>query len=349
MNLPTPASNPVVTVRRARVEDRARLLSFYAEHHAQRSRLTGGAIWDWLYLKQPDMSGELPLYILEANGNIAGGIGYIGAQVQVDRQRIPAILPISYFINPAFRGLPALRLLRIALKDRALAIGAYVSPDARRLLLKMGFVDLSAAMRSYHYGLRGQTGLRSVAILAIRRTAELLRRSTRTVMHPGLRHRVGPDLDREFVEQCHPVASLHRIQKSFSSLEWRYGKSPLLNSSSFRVEFVYQFRSSRPVALAIIAVNARRSELILLDVIWSGGAVLSAVVDRVIAYGRAAGCGVISTHALSAPLHQTLTACLFASTVSSIGMMVLARDPAVRTAVSDPARWHFMVGDCDAY
>ncbi len=349
MTVQTPASIPVIAVRRACVEDRARLLNFYVEHHAQRSRLTDGAIWDWLFLKQPDMSGELPLYILEANGDIAGGIGYIGAQAQVDGQTIPAILPINYFINPAFRGLPALRLLRMALDDRALAIGAYVSPDALRLLQKMGFVDLSASVRSYHYGLRAESGLRSVATVALRRVAELLRCGVRAIMHRRLSHRVGAELDREFVEQCHPAAGLNRMQKRFAWLEWRYVKSPLLNSALFRVEFVYQFRSGRPVAMAIIAVDATRRELILLDVIWSEGAVLGAVIDRAIERGRAAGCRVVSTNALSAPLHQTLTACLFASTVSNIGMMVMARDPMVRAAATDPARWHFMVGDCDAY
>lgn len=343
------AGTPAISVRRARFEDRARLLDFYAQHHSQRSRLTDGVVWDWLFTQQPDASSEPPLYVLEVDGDIAGGIGYIGADVLVAGQKISGILPINYFINPAFRGLPALRLLRAALDGRTLAIGAYVSPDARRLLLKFGFVDLSAALRSYHYGLQVRGNIRSAATWSLRRSVELLRRGTRKLLYPELAHRISTVLDRQFLESCRSELGLHRLEKSFEWLNWRYVQSPLLNSTTFHVEFVYQFRGGHPVAMAIIGKDMARRELVILDVIWHTDALLGALIDEVIARGRIGRCDVVSTHALSAPLHKIFVAGFFASSVSNVGMVVLARDPALREEATDPARWHFMIGDCDAY
>jgi len=154
MNQTDASAAPAIRVRRATPADREPLLAFYREHHAHRPRLTDPDVWDWLFAEQPRASDAIPFFVLEADGKVAGGIGYVVTRARLGDRDVDAIFPVNFFINPAYRGLPALRLLRAALKECSVAIAAYVSPDAMRLLLKSGFVDLSTRLRGYHYGLQ---------------------------------------------------------------------------------------------------------------------------------------------------------------------------------------------------
>lgn len=346
MSPSSPSTEPTIAVRRARREDRDALMTFYREQHAQRARLIDPAIWDWLFVQQPYASDRLPFFVLESNGRIVGGIGYIRAKLSVEGGQVEASFPINYFIDPAYKGLPALRLFRAVLNESPLAIGAYVSPDAMRLLLKSGFADLSDAFCNYYYGLQaGSPSLRGMALALARRMAEWGRRLWGALRHPAVSYRLGAELDAAFAKELTATSGAISVCKTFEWLEWRYVKSPLLKS-----QFVYQFQAGRPAALAIIFIDTARDELVLLDFLSApAAACLTGLIDRLIVVARANHCRTIATHALSDSLGRHARACLFASMKSDLGLAVFARDKPLRNLLVDVHRWHLMLGDTDAY
>jgi hypothetical protein len=345
---------PQIKVRRAVLADRDALTDFYKRHFPERRRLLDSSVWDWEFARQPGAGDELPFYVLEADGRIEGGIGYWLAQVRVAERTIEAVLPVNYFVAEEFKGLPALRLLRAVLAERDVTLGTNVSADALRLLLKSGFKDIGNQMRSYTYALRITAGLalKARAVAAGRRTAEIGRRLSEKIGQPGIRYRTAGVLDADFLSRIAANDAMptqwQALVKSPTWLSWRYEPA-----SGIQCEYVYQFRDGLPVALAIIAIDRKKPEcerdVVLLDAIFGHSASLPGIVTEVLRLGRDADCSRVVCHALSAPLAAVMRRCLFGSAPSGVGLLVSVRDDSLKRELQDPARWHFMLGDCDAY
>jgi hypothetical protein len=335
-------------LRRATKGDRDALMAFYAKHHAQRSRLNDPALWNWEFVDQPDLERGFPFFVLEHDGAIVGGIGYVATRLSDGIHEFRAAMPVNFFVDPAFKGLPALRLFRSVQSEYEVLVGSYISDDALRLLTKSGFVDLSAHVRAYHYPLRIQRGHpRSWAVWSLRKTMELWRRYRASGSDADLTYRVETHLaEAALVPQASANHGAVHLLKSAPYLRWRYGASPKLSPV-----FVAQFQGTQPVGLAVLHFDSEHRECVILDVMFNGGTPrrIVALIDQVIRVARKRGCHMITTHALSATLDAALKDCYFKSKLSHLGLAVLARQEPARSLLTDPDRWHFMLGDTDAY
>lgn len=322
-------------------------MDFYSRHHAQRSRLNDAMLWVWEFVETAHRSDELPFFVLTDGGRIVGGIGYIDVTLDLGERMIPAAMPVNYFIDPAYKGLPALRLLRAVQNERDILIGSYVSEDALRLLTKSGFKDLSAHVRAYHYPLRFNAfNPRSVAAWMWRRASEWRRRANTLRSGEELEYRESTRLNALHADTFAASSGVVRISKNHAFIHWRYESSPILDPV-----FVLQSTGARACGLAVLHIDRKRSECVLLDVLWTDHPTgrLPGLIDEVIRTARKHGCRMLITHALSTTLDTVLTQCLFSSRVSDLGMCILARKEPERDILTNPARWHFMLGDTDAY
>lgn len=319
-------------------------MAFYREHHAGRPRLLDAAAWSWTFLDQPQAGSAIPFFMLAGGERVRGGIGYIAATLVVDGRMHAARLPVNYFVDDACRGLPALRLLRAVLHDSPVTIAAYVSPDARRLLTTAGFVDLSAAVTAYHYVVTAAGGgWHGATVARLRHLAEVARALRRRLAGASFEHRLStvPAADcADAVGGDGPV----RLRKDSAWVAWRYVRSPLL-----RCEFVQQYHAGTPTGMAVFAVDEQRRDLVVLDLPWRDAprGSLVALIDALLEVARRRGCHTVSTHALSAAVERALRRCLFGHRPSDLGLLVLARSTELRDVLTDPKRWHFMLGDCD--
>jgi hypothetical protein len=322
-------------------------MAFYREFHAARPRLTDRALWEWLFVRQPFSKGQVAFFILEVDGRIRGGIGYIEVRIRVDDRIVGGLLPVNYFIDPAYRGLPALRLLRTVMQQSPIAISAYVSDDAMRLLTKSGFVDLSSELLGYHHAVAAhKKSAASILFGAVRGVWRLARLAAYAAAHRSVRYRVSRDFDARFFERCETWAGSQRLMKDPDWLEWRYVKSPWLSC-----RFIYQFDAHGPTGCAVAQIDEKRHELVILDLLWRSKSTLKliALLDATIEMARAEGCLIVTSQAMGVSLRRAFRLCLFGSTKSSLNILIWCKDAGLRGLLVNPARWDFMVGDTDAY
>lgn len=337
-----------ISLRRATAADCDRLVSFYREFHAARARLTDPAIWRWQFLEQPHAAGIVPFFILEDGGQICGGIGYLCVKIRTGERVVDGLVPVNYFINPAYRGLPALRLFRAVLQESPVTIGTYVSQDALGLLNKSGFEDLSSEVHVYYYPLRAAANgsLASRLKATLRSAWEAVRAVGLRISQPGLAYRVSTELDHAFVRDPGWWPGLQCLQKSSEWLDWRYRKSPLL-----RARFVYQTRRGEPCGLAVIHVDAAKDTLVILDLLVHSAddGPIYGLVDEILAVARREKCALVVCHAVSTRLRRIFRNCLFGSRQSDVNLLVLCREAGLSGALADPGRWTFQLGDSDVY
>ena len=349
-----PASQPAVTVRRATQADAERLAGFYRQHFTSRLRLNDDALWKWEFASQPGASDRFPFFVLESDGHIEGGIGYVRFDLRVDALTIAGIHPVNYFVNSNFKGLHALRLFRAVLAEAPVVIGSYVSDSAMPLLKRSGFVDLSSHFHSYHFSLRTATSsvrgagkVRHAAVVLFRRLWLATVSAVTRMRAPKIRYEISDKLDANWLSHVESwrLAGCC-IVKNSSYLAWRYANNPVLDC-----RYVWQFRGEIPIALAIMHLDAVRSEAVLLDFmgikddLWQ----LVGLIGRTMVGARHAGATLWTTHALSPDLNRALQVLGCGRSQSSIGINIFCADEELRRRVVDPNRWHFMIGDTDVY
>jgi hypothetical protein len=339
----SPAPAPEARLRRATTDDWAALAAFYAASHAERSRLHDEALWRWAFASRP---GPPTFFVLESATGIVGGIGYVPVELRVDGDHLPGALPVNYFVDDRYRGLPALRLLRAVQGECARLVGAYVSPSALRLLVKSGFTDLSGALRAYHRGVRSGYGPRRAIVQLARRIADAVlgladRLRTRELRHVA-RTALDADLDDRFASGPGAVG----LRKTAEYLRWRYERSPALQPT-----FVHRYEQGALTGIAVLQFDRGGDRALLLDLLVrdAAPATLTGLVLAAVREARVRGASTLVTQALSGAVDAALRRCLFGTLPGDLGLAVQVRDAAERASLGDPSRWHFMLGDCDAY
>lgn len=351
---PTTTSSPAIDMRRATPGDAARLAEFYREHFASRPRLNDAALWNWEFAEQPGAREHVPFFVLDAGDRIEGGIGYVRFDWRAGTDIVAGIHPVNYFVNPKLKGLHSLRLFRAALNEAPVVLGSYVSDDAMRLVKRSGFIDLSAHFYGYHFSLRiaasavGVPGkLRNAAVVLSRRVWMAGLRALVGLCAPNIRYQVATTLDSGWLAHAESWRLADcGIVKSATYLAWRYAASPALNC-----RYVWQLRGNKPIALAILHLDPAHGDAVLLDCIAANDDFwhLLGLISRTISHSRESGAGLWTTHALSPVLERVLRTLGCGRNRSPFGVNIYCADEKLRETITDPRRWHFMIGDTDVY
>lgn len=345
-------NSPVV--RRAQESDIPGLEAFYRRFHPDRPRLHDMAAWRWEFLANPYLDKKIPFFVLEVDGQIQGGIGYVPVQMQLPGRILKAGHPVNFFINPAYKGLPALRLLRACLRDCPVAFASYVSDDAARLFKAAGFVDLSQHLQHYHLPLHdGGPQARSTGGLA---NAKRLARKALSTGARGYCFLAGGRGNISVSEQPPPADLMptntpghtghFRIVKDAQYLNWRYTQSPLLNC-----RYVTIRENDLNTAMAVLHLDTKLNQAIILDIIASSPrfAQLLGLLLQTIQYCMDTGVALLSSVMMHNKFGSAFKYVGFGSTRSEYRFMVNAEDGALKRELAEHQKWEFVLGDTDRY
>lgn len=347
------------SIRRAGPHDLNAISSFYRRLFPEQPERGDQAVLKWKFLSQPGDEG-VSMFILEENGDIHGVIGYVSMRLNLPTGAVRICEPMDYFVDARYRGLPALRLLHKVLNLYPATIGANFSPDARRLITKVGFDSLDPYLRSCYFPLCGPAirrrgwALRSMRPLTGRLKVRarlfwstILRTVLRCFPAGHVRHVTRDTLDLQFIPFCDRLADGQPgIAKDTAYLRWRYAQSPLLNC-----RFVHQTRDGNPTGLAIVHFDDQNNSAVLLDVVVdrSGNASATSLILAIIDYCNACGRSLLTTSMLDQHLMASLKLCGFGDTQGSIGFMTYSKDEHIKKAMQIPSLWNFVVGNTDVY
>lgn len=350
-------ANPI-EVRRATENDVAPLEFFYHRHHPGRARLLNMQTWRWEFLENPNSSQQPAFFVIEKNGEIHGGIGYLAVRLQLGERVFSAGHPVNHFVDPAFIGLPALRLMRLCLRDYPIAYFSYLTDDAVRLAKATGFVDLSPHLTHYYLPLRRPSGdAESASALGL--TKYLVLKFFRTLLYLGAWVRgavAGGGGELSISEQLPPPEQLaniaqprrdrFRVIKDGQYLHWRYARSPVLNC-----KYVTLREGDLITALAVIHFDHLQQQAFILDILQRSPHVsqLLRMLVAVIDCCRQAGVQTLSTHILHPEIEQALRNLGFGHQQSGNRFMVYAADKNLKLEISDAQKWEFFLGDTDVF
>ena len=349
--------NPTMVVRRAEPADVPKLEAFYQRFHSGRTRLLNMKTWHWEFLDNPNSRGNIPFFVIEAEGAIHGGIGYLPVNLQCGDHTVTAGHPVNYFVDPAFKGLPALRLMRACLRESTVTFFSYLTDDAVRLVKATGVVDLSTHLSHYYLALGSHVGRiaggwRGYAkLLALRLARVFLLNAARVyctmiggrwetavqTQIPSLPER---SMNTNFSK------SRYAVVKDAAYLHWRYALSPLLNCSYVTVR-----ENGTVTALAVVHMDHKLKTAAILDIIQVSPnfACSLQLIIAVIDHCRAAGATMLSTHLIHAEIEPAFRWLGFGRQPSDHHFMVYAEDKALKAALSDASKWEFFLGDTDVY
>ncbi len=345
--------NPTMVVRRAEPADVPQLEAFYRRFHPNRTRLHNMKTWHWEFLDNPNKRGNIPFFVIEADGEIHGGIGYLPVNLQCGDRTVTAGHPVNHFVDPAFKGLPALRLMRACLRESAVTFFSYLTDDAVRLAKATGFVDLSSHLSHYYLALGNHAGgwrgypkflalrfARMVLVTAARVYCATTGGRWETAVQAQI-----PALP-ERSTNANPSKLRYAVVKDAAYLHWRYARSPLLNCSYVSVR-----ENGTVTALAVVHMDHKLKTAAILDIIQASQnfarslRLLIAVVDHC----RAVGATMLSTHLIHAEIEPAFRWLGFGRQPSNHHFMVYAEDKALKAALSDASKWEFFLGDTDVY
>lgn len=347
---PGPQPPPVnINIRRALPADWPSLAEFYQRCFPERPRLNDARLWHWQFVEQPGADDLLPFFILDVDGRIEGAIGYLRMTLIVRGTKISTALPVNYFVNPKYLGLPALRLFRAVTHEAPVVIGAYISGDARRLLLKSGFIDLSTHIIQYYAALRPNvvSSIRGHAITHLRRAWECVLGFYARRCCDRITYIVSKEINPDWANRAAGWRRAEcQVEKSAAYYHWRLTQNPVLDCTC-----VWQIQDTMPVGFAAVHLDHRERTAVLLE--WNtDGVELHRDIDflyAVIRFARSQHMDYLVTDAMSPTLHHALRWIGFGHRMSDLGFMVYGQDAEIKAVVSNPSGWHFMVGDSDRY
>lgn len=344
-------------VQRIMLDDLAALESFYRTFHPHRPRLLDMAVWRWEFSLNPAAPERLPFFVIKREGTIHGGIGMVPFTLEVGGDRVQASFPANFFIDPAFKGLPALRLMKAMQQEYPVTVASYISDDTRKLFGMARFVDLGDHLKDHFYTLRavrqaGQTlpdRLKTLLFLAARRAwLAVIRVYAENRCDRRTRIHVSRTLEARHIPAS-PAGDRGEkiaIRKDAAYLAWRYQQSPALDCT-----FLTLIRADEPLLLAVLHYDAATRSAVLLDVVgrdFTGPQILL-LLAAVVREGIRREAVQLKTTLLDAELSKALAMLGFSDRESGHGLMIHCRVPELADRLARADDWRFMLGDTDNY
>jgi hypothetical protein len=343
-------------VRRLKSDELPAVMRFYRKYHGDRERLCDEKSWLWQFSGNPAVDKDkLPFFVIEDKGEIKGTIGATPLLLHVGDELLSACHPVSFFVAPGYKGLPALQLRAKMVADYDVIIAANISSDTDRLSRASAYVDFSEKFHSYTLttGLareRTDTGLatlaRSALIFASRLAWLGLLKVYARFVAGSYEIRISQKIDSGISGQGAADGGVFFIDKSTDYLRWRYERSPLLDC-----RFVSIRSSATHGITAVVKTDDVERCTVILDFLGriEDRSLLRLLILEIIDSCRKEGMRFVSTAVLDTAIEGSLTQATFRCDKSALGFMINAKDRQLKSRLSDSGKWRFLIGDTDFY
>ena len=335
-------------IERLSIKDVDLLFEFKQRLMPDNSKWMDRLRWYWLYKDNPFIN-KFPVWIIKSNGRIVGSISAIVFKMYNEGKSITAYHGADFFVEEGFRGLPALRLFKKMASDADLVFAANFSPDAKKLLLKMGFVDFSDHLYVAKVILR--SGNYSYHRFMVKRSIQtVVKVGTRLFGYKTSINKEIPD-NYELLWKRIAKGRESRIEKSCSYLEWRYVKCP-----SIHYRFISITLKGNLKCLAVTSIVTENSNSgskgLLFDLLLPENDYLAliAALSAIINYFKRKRCDSFQMHWNARWAKPILRGLGFWITQSDLGWLVNTRkDNEKLQKLMNPGTWYFSLGDTDKY
>ena len=304
--------------------------------------------WYWLYKDNPFIN-KLPVWVIKSNGRIVGSISAIVFKMNNEGESFTAYHGADFFVEEGFRGLPALRLFKKMASDGDLVVAANLSPDAKKIFLKMGFVDFSDHLYAARVIL--SSGNYSFNRFLVKRLVQnFMKVGTRLI---GYEASISKDISDNYELLWKRIVKRREygIEKSRSYLRWRYAQCP-----STQYDFISITLQGNLKCLAVASIIADNgtggSNGLLFDLLLPENDyfVLIAALSAIIDYFNKKGCDLFLMHWNASWAKPILRGLGFWITKSDLGWLVYTRkDDEKLQKLMHPGEWYFSLGDTDKY
>jgi hypothetical protein len=303
--------------------------------------------WRWLLCDVPDTDdGGMTTWLMKDDGRIVGTISGIPVIFNIQGRSVRGFFGADYFVEEAYKGLPALRLLKEMHKQVTIHVGMNLSESAKKLFVKLGYFDLSEnfisasmTLNSSYRGVKGE--IRRVFYRCLRKTVLNSDYDVKIV------HSLGMDYSHlwDRVKESYPVI----IEKNLEYMKWRYENCP-----TRKYRYVYLEKDNELIGLAIIAMHKVGKEVkgVIHDVILPHGAtcILKNLLCRILEYFEKEDCQYCELQIMAPRALGLLKALGFRVEISSLGAMVLVKNQVeFFSAMQNPENWMLCIGDTDRY
>lgn len=339
---------------RMQVNDLQSLNQFYQKHFPDNAVLNNEALWQWSFVQNPLIGDKIPFFVIKLGDEIVGAIGYIPVKFYLGTIIYSGCHPINFFIDPRFKGLPALRLFRKVLAECEIIFASYLSEDASKLLTTSGFVDLSEHLRDYYYPLKNHQPTIESARWSIKtkswilywiRTSWLYTLQFFCGLQRNISHQVHHTWSDDLVpEDATPAASRISIVKDKIYLRWRYADSPRLNCVYFSV-----VKNGLPAGLAILHFDHNKAVILDIVVRPHDPVVTLCLISQILLYCKKQDLHLLTIVVLNKYIESKLKLLGFGKNISSYGLMAFAKDKKLKAMLSNADSWDFMTGNTDIY
>ncbi|WP_419663466.1 uncharacterized protein Dvar_37760 [Desulfosarcina variabilis str. Montpellier] len=304
--------------------------------------------WNWLYKENPFVD-LTPVWVIKSNGRIVGSISGIVFKIHSGDESFTAYHGADFFVEEGFRGLPALRLFKKMASDGDLVVAANLSPDAKKLFLKMGFVDFSDHL--YEAKVILSSGNYSFHRFLVKRLVQnFMKLGTRLIGYEASINKEIPD-NYELLWKRIVKRREYGIEKSRSYLRWRYAQCP-----SIQYDFVSITLQGNLKCLAVASIitdnGTGGSNGLLFDLLLPENDFLAliAALSAIINYFKRKRCDSFQMHWNASWARPILKGLGFWITQSDLGWLVNTRkDNEKLQKLMNPGTWYFSLGDTDKY
>ena len=309
------------------------------------------ARWQWLFKSNPANDCQLPVWVLKTQGRITGSISAIVLRIRKNKEVVTAYHGADFFVEQAFKGLPALRLVKTMMSHSRLQIGANMSESARKLFAKLGYIDLSPDLYSASIDIwspdRPVCSIRSILSVCVKKVIRIL--AAGTGYRNTVTHRVPEDYGKLW--QSISASKYLGVEKDSEYLSWRYEKCPKIKHN-----FIAFRRNKRLCALVITGIwqdFAKQYKTgLIFDILVPKGNIflLFAALSGSLEFFKNKKCMNCSLHWSARWAKPVLRALGFHLGKSGLGLMVWIdkKNESIKTA-QKPGKWLFSLGDTDRY
>ena len=328
-----------------------KLFSFRAVEFPQNDKQLDTERWKWLYLENPNIKGlPIPVWVMSADNEYVGSISSIPLFVKVGQEKTIISFGSDYFVNNKYLGLPALRLLKTMQKQYEINIGANLSDSAKKLFLKMGYIDLSSSIQMATIFIPVNAKKRSIKSLIKYYFYSLYRKVICNKKYFVCLSCTTPESTNDLWDKVESKINIS-IVKDFNYIKWRYEKCPSINYS-----FLTLGAGNDISAMAIITIledseGVRRGMISDMLVDPDNSDSIYQILHECITYFKKSRCSSCFTHFMDVNLTKYFRALGFTITQSDLGLMVLL--PKIKSneqmKLITPKKWSFWLGDTDRY
>ncbi|HVF47918.1 MAG TPA: GNAT family N-acetyltransferase [Pyrinomonadaceae bacterium] len=346
-----------IIIEQMKLSEKDKVLAFLKTVYADNPRQSDIRFWDWHFLEPPHAAnGHPPVWLARSGDRIAGQLGAIPVEMNVDGEKRSAIWILDLIVDPDFRRMGIAQKLVIAAREFCpFLLGINTNKQhAPAMLKKLGFVIVTKIPR-FHKILFPGEALPEITSLGPLRTAANLafapfRAGLKDPLKRGEEVRQLRKFDSSFDELWHESSGQWAcsVSRSAAMLNWQFKQQP-----DKRFEILGHYENDKLLGYAILFF--RRAN--------AAGAIDKAAISDICYHPRKAAhtvdtllqaslrialdrrAGSLVTDAHDTLLQQRLKYFGFWPVTS--GLQLMALSPEREELIYDESSWFLTRGDAD--